>query len=241
MKRPYLSYSALKAFAKSPNHYLEYVTGQFEETPAMVLGRAIHALVLEGDDAFADNFAVSPEVDRRTTAGKADWALFLESNDGKSILTPAEYVKAKEVASRVLADPVAKLILGFCPEREIKHTKDMLGYTFTGVADGLGPSTLLDIKTCSDASPDGFARQAHNLHYHLQAALYCRLFNRDAFYWIAAETTPPYNVQVYRQSAAAVNRADYMLQTITERFKAWDGLPCGYADQVLELNLPKWA
>ena len=35
MKRDYLSYSALKAFAKSPNHYLQYVQREFQETNAM--------------------------------------------------------------------------------------------------------------------------------------------------------------------------------------------------------------
>ena len=42
MKRNYLSVSALKAFAKSPNHYLAYVSeGGRKQTPAMLLGAVL--------------------------------------------------------------------------------------------------------------------------------------------------------------------------------------------------------
>ena len=81
MKRDYLSYSALKAFAKSPNHYLQYVNKEHTETPAMVLGSLTHCLVLE-PERFAAKFAVAPKVDRRTNSGKALWAAFEHESEG---------------------------------------------------------------------------------------------------------------------------------------------------------------
>jgi len=69
MKRDYLSYSALKAYAKSPNHYLMYVGREFVETPAMVLGSALHCLVLEPQE-WSKRYITAPKFDRRTKAGK---------------------------------------------------------------------------------------------------------------------------------------------------------------------------
>ncbi len=45
-----LSYSALSAFGKSPNHLLRYWSKKFEPTSAMMLGSLIHKIILEPDD-----------------------------------------------------------------------------------------------------------------------------------------------------------------------------------------------
>jgi hypothetical protein len=39
-------------------------------------------------------------------------------------------------------------------------------------------SGAVDIKTTTDASPEGFRRQASNFDYHLQAAIYTQLTGR---------------------------------------------------------------
>ena len=70
MKRDYLSVSALKAFNRSPNHYIQYVSlDKKPPGPAMVFGSAAHCLILEEHD-FPNRYAIGPDVDRRTNAGK---------------------------------------------------------------------------------------------------------------------------------------------------------------------------
>jgi len=65
-------------------------------------------------------------------------------------------------------------------------------------------NVVVDIKTCKDASPHGFARDAANLDYPLQAcmqidgAIQTGLMDTvDSYFWLAVEKTPPYNVALY--------------------------------------------
>jgi hypothetical protein len=78
------------------------------------------------------------------------------------------------------------------------------------------------------------------LKYHWQATIYRLLFHVERFYWIAAETTAPYNVAVYQQSDQAYGiTLPHVLDAI-EKFKRWDGTPGSYFDGITELRLPPW-
>jgi hypothetical protein len=84
-------------------------------------------------------------------------------------------------------------------------------------------------------------RAAHNLDYHLQAAIYRAVFGVSEFYWIAAETSAPFNVQVYKQSEEAKLFSDRRLYNLIQAYQRWDGNPQGYSSQILSLDLPRWA
>ena len=72
--RPEISKSDIDLMLKSMRHFKNKV---YEEpTPNMVLGSAFHKLVLEYDD-FESEFAVMPNVDKRTKAGKEAYELSL--------------------------------------------------------------------------------------------------------------------------------------------------------------------
>ena len=54
-----ISASSLKVFRKSPRDYqARYITKEIKhkDSPALVLGQAAHALILEGTQTFMDNF-----------------------------------------------------------------------------------------------------------------------------------------------------------------------------------------
>ena len=68
MKRDYLSVSALKAFNRSPNHYIQYLTGPRKASKAMAFGSALHCAVLEPDE-FDSRYALAPKLEKRTPAG----------------------------------------------------------------------------------------------------------------------------------------------------------------------------
>ena len=54
-----ISAISMKLFRKSPRDYqARYITKEIKQTdsPALVLGRAAHALILEGTQAFMDGF-----------------------------------------------------------------------------------------------------------------------------------------------------------------------------------------
>lgn len=239
-KREYLSYSALKAFAKSPNHYIDYVTGERQETAAMTFGSAFHCMVLEPDE-WDSRYAVAPDVDRRTKAGKMEYNLFVAQNEGKTAISASDLATMQAMADAVSAHLPAAQLLSSAAGFEVKTTEKLLGTPFTGIADVLGCGWVADLKTTVDASPESFMRTAHNSAYHEQAAAYCRLFNVQRFYWIAVEKAPPYNVAVYMQSEIAHHKADKRLMTLVEMWNGWDGKPQSYAETILTLNLPSWA
>ena len=238
MKRDYLSYSALKAFAKSPNHYLQYVQREFQETNAMKQGSALHCLLLEPED-FADRYIVAPEIDRRTKAGKAEYAAFLEAAGDKTVLTADQAETVYKMADSVTSHRKATYLLkGKFMESPVAG--NICGIDFRGIVDAWDENDVIDLKTTADASPAGFRRAASNFDYHLQAAIYMRITRRKNYYWIAVESTAPYNVAIYEPTPESLEAADAYLQQLVASFMAWDGKPVGYGENIYELDLPPW-
>lgn len=237
MKRHYLSYSALKAFAKSPNHYLQYINRELVETPAMVLGSALHCLVLEPDE-YSKRYITAPKFDRRTKAGKEQAEAWELAADGRTHITADQEQAAMAMKSAIMSHRVASELLEQT-RREVPFKGDIEGVQFKGVVDALGDRYAVDIKTTADASPDAFRRQASQLDYHLQAAIYTQLTGK-VFKWIAVESAPPYNVAVYEPTIDSMDAADAYLRNLIADFIAWDGRPVGYGENIYELDLPPW-
>ena len=237
MKRDYLSYSALKQFAKSPNHYLMYVGREFVETPAMVLGSALHCAVLERYE-YGERYAIAPKFDRRTKAGKEQAEAWAMASDGVTAIT-AEQDQAVQAMKHAIRShgAAARLLNG--TRCEVPVEGKIEGVRFKGVIDAIGKSYVVDIKTTTDASPEGFRKQAANFDYHLQAAIYTQLTGR-AFKWVAVESAPPYNVAVYEPTIDSMDAADAYLRNLIADFIVWDGKPTGYGENIYELDLPPW-
>jgi len=240
MKRDYLSVSALKAFNRSPNHYIQYLTGPRKSSKAMTFGSALHCAVLEPHE-FEKRYAVAPKLDRRTKAGKEAHAAFEKAMGDREVLPYSEHERLVLVKDAVTKSAPAMTLLRMAETFEEVREEPILGTPFKGIADAVGPGFVVDLKTSQDASPRGFQRTAANLHYHLQAAAYRRLWGVDAFYWIVVETDAPWNVVVYKQDDDSNDKADALLCKLIKQWQDWDGKPASYADEVLTLSLPSWA
>ena len=72
-----LNWSSLKHMAESPLAYRWHLAHPREDTPALRLGRAVHARILEPAE-YERRWAVAPQCDRRTKAGRAEWDEWLE-------------------------------------------------------------------------------------------------------------------------------------------------------------------
>lgn len=240
LKREYLSHSALKAFLRSPNHYLQYVTRQIETTPAMLFGSAFHCYVLERDE-FGKRYAVAPKVDKRTKEGKATWNAFSEAVTGREIITEDDMNTIVVMQEAMNNFEPARTILAACNSFEEERTDTLFGYAFKGIADAVGENFVVDVKTTLDASPEAFMKTAYNMGYHEQAAAYKLLFNVERFYWVAVEKNNPHNCAVYMQSERAGRLALTRLQNGIEAFKAWDGRGQSYSNETQILEMPSWA
>lgn len=173
----FVSHSQLEDFLYwRPLYYGRYIAKTlppFEATADMKLGTAVHALVL-GEDTFSDKIAVAPEGDRRTKAGKEAWGRFCATIDGKTVIGADDYSRAVAMANaiHINRDALELLELATVRERPVRWHWPSLSIDCKCKPDALGPNFILDIKTSSSPTPEGFIRQAANLGYHRQAAMY---------------------------------------------------------------------
>lgn len=246
-----VNWSALKHYAKSPAHYLAAQANPPAQTPEMQTGSALHALVLEGEAAFARRYAIAPEGDKRRKEVKEAWAAFEAEHAGKEALTPAQNETVRRMAASLLEHPKVTPLLRRCTAREVslQWTDPCTGIPCKGRLDGLDRDSglVLDLKSARDASPATFARQAVNLQYHGQAAFYLNGLAAEGlsadFIFVVVESAPPFGVALYHVGPEVLARGRQLVNQYLEQHAActaanqWPGYPA----DVQALILPGWA
>jgi len=199
-----ISRSELWRLRESPEKFLWYQEHPEEPTPALIFGAMVHKLVLEPED-FDNEYAVAPEVDRRTKEGKAAWQEFVDGTGDKTVVTVADYEKAKEMAAKVKDTPFVDKLLAGEHEKPILWDDDLTGELCKVRLDCLstvtGEPVIVDYKTAADASTEAFIRAAINYGYDFQAAMYCEAVKQTTgknprFVFIVQEKTEPYAVNI---------------------------------------------
>lgn len=230
-----LSFSSVKEFAKSPNHFLAYKNKQRETTAAMTRGSALHTFVLEPDE-FEKRYLVSPDIRRGTLAWKE-----VESAAGdREIIKDSEFEIIERMAASLWAHPAAADLFSQVSKVEQSFEIDFAGIPYRGFADMVAPTFVADLKSTQDVSEHSFQRWVFSNKYYLQAALYCRAFDLKEFYFVGVEANTPYNVGVFKMDAASIEFGIFELVQLTERFKQWDGMPANYTNDVIVLTTPPW-
>lgn len=232
-----VSNSRLSAFKRSPKHLLHYLQNRNQQTPAMAFGSAFHAFLLEPDH-FHSMYAVAPEVDRRTKDGKAAFEAFsyLALEEGKEIISSFDLYKIEQMTASVMANPIASELIrsAIAKEKTIEWTNEDTGIPMKGIIDGIGTEYMFDVKTCQDAHPAKFARDAYYANYHRQAAIYMDSHAEQKmtdFYFIAIEKEEPYGVSVHRCSEylLELGKKQYLDSIIEYRSWVEGGMPeAGY-------------
>ena len=182
LPRRFISKHDLDVFCKCPSTYDAMKSGALgdaTETPSIIFGRAFHAAVLQPKE-YEAQFAVAPQVDRRTKAGKAEYEAFAEANAGKTILTLDQWEEIEKMRERVVAatGDLFRDKRGHA-ELVLTHPWSLFDETFIrGKLDWLvldeenKEATIVDLKTTSDASARAFKLDAVKYAYHVQAAIY---------------------------------------------------------------------
>ena len=209
--------SGLKAFAKSPARYFaDFLDPQAPPrvvTPALKFGSAWHCALFEPEE-FGSRYATMPEgLDCRTKEGKAAHAALIES--GREVLDFDDFSAISEMTAVMRSDREwARLTDGIAwhAEKSFFYGDELSGVDlkirpdfFCLPCEKYPSSAIIDGKTCIDASPEGFGRDAFRLGYWLQAALYCDVLqktlnteSRPEFFLAAQEKSYPYLVKIYR-------------------------------------------
>ena len=248
LKSPHTSSTEVRQFLKSPGHYRFYREFSSESTPSQFLGTLAHCAALE-PARFPDRYALAPQGDRRTKAGKEAYAEFLAEIGDKQPITIDQADIAYSIKDALATMPQARSLLygGDSSANEVSaFTVDPdTGIRIKARADiARSDGVLVDLKTTTDASPHGFARSIMTFGYHIQAAYYLDAFGPEytRFAFIAVETKQPFAVGVYWLDEASIElgRQQYKkalagIKECTEK-GYW---PANYGEQ--EISVPVWA
>lgn len=253
--------------AKTPAHLRREWDDQDKPSLALVLGTLIHGLVLEPQTPLP-RIAIVPETytipnDAKPAKGapgpgevvpwnnRAKWCRdwrALQEAAGKIVLDAEDMATVRECAEAVGQCAEASELLRTSAHRESTLVWETEARTpCKARLDAWGDGIVVDIKTTTDASPDGFRRHAYDLGYHLQAAWYADgLANvlgieAPAFYFVAVEKDSRL-VTVHHATADFLQRGREAYGRALEQFEeAWEsGVWPGYAPGIHDLDVPEW-
>jgi hypothetical protein len=208
----HLSFSSIKAFMKSPRHFLAYKLREVEQTPTMAFGEAFHMAVLE-PDKFENSYVVAPNVDRRTKAGKAEWNAFKEANEHKRLIKHDEMETIKKMQEQVFRNDSSSWVFDQIGRTEVGKQWEYRGFKWRGFLDGLGDNAIADLKVCVDAHPEKVYREMmYKQFYHIQGFLYTIPEPKD-YYIIWVDRGANVTVSQIKETTllAAQEKLDYYL------------------------------
>jgi hypothetical protein len=256
------SYSKFKRLKISPAHVLI----EQEKTQAMKLGSAFHSFVLqpekfEKEYMIFDDSAKVAEIgggNPRATTKYKEWLQTLPMD--KERLSLSETAHFEPLKERIANDPFFKYITkGAIIEEKLKFSYPIAEnetIAMVSIPDivNVEKKVVIDLKTCQSAKVESFKKDAANLDYHLQAAIYieaCKQVYGDGdwtFMFLAAETNAPYLIQWLSCDEQFVNVGKYeadilaMLWTdcCVNGFNRGYEVFCQDKRKIETLSLPNW-
>lgn len=252
-EHPAISRSELWKIRESPEKFKYYKDNPEEPTPALIFGQAFHKLALQ-PDSFGDEFAVAPQVDRRTKEGKAIWAEFAEQAEGKTLITEEDFNRAIEMRDSLYKAPFVSRLLSGEREKEFFWTDDLTGEECKCRADCVSDigniNIIADLKSASSADMEHFTKDSINYGYDFQAGMYTEGVEKCtgksySFVFIVVEKEPPYAVNVLQADELFVKRGKDIFRELIGIYHDckssgdWYGY-LGKYKVINSLSLPAW-
>ena len=162
------SSSSLKLLLDSPKTYRNIMKyGSTENSPALLMGRIIHVMILE-PEKFDDLFEVVDVASKNTKAFKE-----AQLDNPKTCITRKDREAGERMADAFFRNEMAMRYMDGS-QFEVPEVDVLGGFPFRGKADIKTPTGLADIKTTTDLK--AFKYSADKYGYDLQAYIYCNLF-----------------------------------------------------------------
>lgn len=172
------SHSSLECLRKSPLLYHgRYIAGtipQKHATAEMRLGTLAMDRIYR-PDFFKTHYMLTPKVDRRTKAGKEQWAEFQDYAAGRELIDADTMEAVEKIREGVMRCPQARQIVEAQGEVEqvIEWTDRATGLPCKAKLDKIiGGILINDLKTTAYPTPEAFGKQCDSLGYFRQAAFY---------------------------------------------------------------------
>lgn len=224
---PGISSSKLKLLDESERH-LEMSHLFSLKSDSMDFGTLVHALVLEPEKE--NGYAVMPNFDGRTTAGKSEKLDWLEDNDGKNIIDKIDFDRARRMADNVLAIAGGLITLGV---KEQSYFVEEDGLLLKCRPDNYIEShgIVVDLKTISSKRVGGISEwdikhQVNNLRYDRSAAFYMKVLNlldkpAEQFVFVFVDSTSPYMVKIRELEQPIINRATQEIDAMLDKYREY--------------------
>ncbi len=227
---PGISSTQLKGIIKkSFTHFMEE---KRTETPALHFGSAFHCFTNEPEE-----FARTYQILYGTKTERLEFGrIGLKADDFETIKVMQKKVFEHPDAGPLIQDAQFELTY-FSVDQKTGIIKKCR-------VDAIKNKIISDLKTCADASPETFARDARKYLYRISGAYYLEIVSEtlgeplNQFNLIACEKEAPHEINVFRISEASLKKADQeirhaldIIQTVHEQGpKAWVGYDLGIKD-----------
>lgn len=157
-----LHFSTLKNISTTPKHYKYFSEHDREDTDSFLIGRATHALVLQG---------IAPTIwDGRRSGAAYEQAV--ADNGGDDILNATQGRLVFAMANAITNSRTAQDVLRDAPHREESIQWRRGEFYCAGRVDAFGTDSLVELKTAKSANPYRFKREAGWYRYPEQMAWY---------------------------------------------------------------------
>lgn len=245
---PAMNASALRCLSTlTPAHWSHQLANP-ERTTAMAMGSALHAAVLEPVDFF-NRYAVAPECDRRTTAGKATWADFLARNAGREPLKQEDFEVVEGMRDGLIRHADCKMWLDLCASREVVLVGELDGLQAKAKIDAVTMSQgyYLDVKSMSGpATLDNCRRESEQRGYFLAMTFYRRMLraagvevNGAALLFVEKER--PWCARALPIDPLTLDAMELEVDAAIVRYRRWLVNPAeGWVSDEVELSLSPW-
>jgi hypothetical protein len=178
-----------------------YAPRTFTPTSAMTWGSLIDCYITTPEEV-ASTVVFNPYPDFRTKAAQTlrDEAVAA----GKIVVSQEMMAQITDALDRLRNDEIAGPVIENSKTQMVLLGK-LKGIQFKSLVDFApeNEACLYDLKTTNDFSLRGFAKTIDSFGYHVQAALYLKMWNlvnpsdqRDRFRFIWQDSNPPYEVAV---------------------------------------------
>lgn len=260
-----VSNSMLKLIDRSPAHLKSYIDddSQREQSDALIVGRAAHAMVLE-TDSFHKYYYCIPDDLRKLTkpqikgieegrptklAQELDdkWQHIQSEANGRELIKESSLSDVSEMRNALMKIPKIKALLSIGSAEQTRFFNDQsTGITCKMRADfvhGSTQSVIVDYKTCEDARPEAFAKNIVKFGYDVQAAHYKQGGQAEYFFIVAQEKKPPFAAMLYMMTSDWLVRGEQLRRKYLNAYAEcintnnWPS----YTSKTETLTIPRWA
>lgn len=224
-----------------------------DPSQAMIEGQAFHAMLLEPSE-YAKRFAAYPKIDKRSKAGKDEWAAWEAANTGKWHLSIEKMLELQSQVEALLRHPVVARWVDKAVHHEfaVFWNHPVYGFPCKALVDAVsrdeGRTWVWDAKTTRDATPEFWRRELANRNYLVQAAWTLDGLNQIAeadreFAFVVLETSGYMDVAIYECGPLTLFEARHRIDKACRKWaRALEsGVFPGPTTEIQQLEVPRWA